>query len=626
MCGFVGVFHPRGIPPANVDLQTMLASIRHRGPDGIGLHVSDDRRFQAGFTRLAIIDIATSNQPLVQGGGARVLLGNGEIYNYLDLRAELEELGHSFVTHGDMEPALNAEAQWGPAFLDRLNGMFALAIYRRASHSLLLARDRLGIKPLYWARTDHGALVFASEIKALFASDLIRPQVDEDVLDDWLLHGYVPGDRTLYTGVRKLEPGRRLDVDADGNVTITRWWRPQAAAIAYADGDDARDRLLTLLEDSVRLQLQSDVPLGVLLSGGLDSGLITALAARNTARPLHTYTVRFTGSHVDESPLAAQVADRYGTVHTCFDLGMDHVSDHLTTLAWHCEEPLSDASLLPNHLINHVLGHDIRVVLNGTGGDELFGGYGRYFPLPREQAWRRIPTPLRRLGLSLIGRVSPLRRWQLERAELWEHDPGAYLAGHSTQFPAPWARHLGRGPGRPAHSAAFAQWSGDHQGGLLAADIQTDLPEDLLLLLDRTTMAASVEGRVPFLDHRLVEAALALPAALRTPGGRQKGLQRRMAETLLPQGVLDAPKRGFASPVPAWMNGSLLPVARRLLTGDRARRRGWFDPAGIAALLAEPLRNAFRLYALTMLELSVRIHVDGRALSAPTLQDVLDDA
>lgn len=625
MCGLVGIFHPHGTQPMAADVNAMLAVIRHRGPDGTGIHVSDDRRFVGGFSRLAIIDLATSNQPLVQQGGQRVLLGNGEIYNFLELRAELETLGHVFSTHGDMEPALNAEAQWGPDFLERLNGMFALAVYRRDSHSLLLARDRLGIKPLYWARTDSGALLFASEIKALFASGLIRPAIDESVLDSWLLHGYVPGERCLYAGVHKLPPGHRLDIDATGTVTVTRWWQPHAAAITYESDDHARDSLLALLEDSVRLQLQSDVPLGVLLSGGLDSGLITALAAKNSSRPLHTYTVRFTGASRDESPLAALVAKRYGTVHTCFDLGLEQVTEHLTALAWHCEEPLSDASLLPNHLINHVLGRDIRVVLNGTGGDELFAGYGRYFSLPQETAWRRLPRSLRRSALPLIGLLAPSRRWQLQRAESWDDDPGVYLAGHSTQFPTPWVRRLGRQPAAAAQSAAFDLWQGDRQGGLLAADIQTYLPEDLLLLLDRTTMAASVEGRVPFLDHRLVEAALALPAALRTPGNRQKGLQRRMAATMLPAEVLNAPKQGFASPVPNWMGGSLLPVARRLLTSRRSRQRGWFRAEGIDALLADPVTNAFRLYALTMLELSVRIHVDAQARSVPSLTDILDD-
>lgn len=625
MCGLVGIFHPQGVELAAADMEAMLAVIRHRGPDGTGLHISDDRRFVGGFSRLAIIDLATSNQPLVQQGGRRVLLGNGEIYNYLELRSELEALGHVFSTHGDMEPALNAEAQWGPTFLDRLNGMFALAVYRRDSHSLLLARDRLGIKPLYWAQAENGALLFASEIKSLFASGLIRPSIDDSVLDSWLLHGYVPGQRTLYSGIHKLPPGHRLDVDAAGTVTITRWWQPKAAAISYENSDQARDSLLALLEDSVRLQLQSDVPLGVLLSGGLDSGLITALAARNSTRPMHTYTVRFTGAASDESPLAAMVAKRYGTVHTCFELGLEQVSEHLTALAWHCEEPLSDASLLPNHLINQVLGRDIRVVLNGTGGDELFAGYGRYFALPQERAWRRLPQSLRRSVLPLIGLITPARRWQLQRAEQWSDDPGAYLAGHTTQFPTPWVRRLGREPALAAQSAAYDHWSGDHQGGLLAADIQTYLAEDLLLLLDRTTMASSVEGRVPFLDHRLVEAAMALPAALRTPGNRQKGLQRRMAETLLPAEILNAPKRGFASPVPIWMNGTLLSVARRLLTGRRARQRGWFQAAGIDALLADPAANAFRLYALMMLELSVRIHVDSQARSIPTLADVLDD-
>ena len=626
MCGLVGLFLPRHAQPVDADLTAMLRVIAHRGPDGTGTHVSADRRFQGGFTRLAIIDLATSDQPLVEDGGSRVFLGNGEIYNYRELRAELRDKGHVFHTQGDMEVGLKAYVQYGRDFVHRLNGMYGLALYERDAHRLLLVRDRLGIKPLYWARLEGGGILFASEIKSLFTSGLVEPRVDESRLSTWLLHGYVPAPDTLYAGVGKLPPGHWLSVAADGAVTVERYWRPRAAADLPRDAAAAKAHLLGLLEDSVRLQLHSDVPLGILLSGGIDSGLVTALAARHSATPLHTYTVRFAGAPVDESPLARAVAGRYGTRHTQFELGMDDVCAHLPALAWHCDEPLFDASLLPNHLINAVLGRDIRVVLNGSGGDELFAGYGRYFPLAAERRWLALPTALRAALRPLIGAAAPLRAWQLERAELLERDPGAYLADHTTQFPAPLRRRLGRGEAvTAAHSAAFAAFAGPRQSGMLAADLETYLPEDLMLLLDRTTMAASVEGRVPFLDHRLVEAALALPPELRTPGGRQKGLEREMAAELLPAEVLNAPKQGFASPVPAWFAGDLGRLSRRVLTGARSRRRGWFDPAGIDALLADPVGHAFRLYALTMLELTVRTHVEGRFTAPPALEELVDD-
>jgi len=626
MCGLAGLYLPRNAQPVRPDLAAMLRSIAHRGPDGTGTHVSADGRFHAGFARLAIIDLETSNQPLVEEGGERVFLGNGEIYNYRELRAELQAQGHAFRTHGDMEVGLKAYGQHGVDFVQRLNGMYALAVYEQAAHRLLLVRDRLGIKPLYWARLADGGVLFASEIKTLFASGLLDPEVDESLLDTWLVHGYVPAPRTLYKGVNKLPPGHWLRAEADGSVVVERYWRPQAAADGPTEPEAAARYLTELLEDSVRLQLHSDVPLGILLSGGLDSGLVTALAARHSATPLHTYTVRFAGAQVDESPLARAVSERYGTRHTEFELGLEDVCAHLPSLAWHCDEPLFDASLLPNHLINALLGKEVRVVLNGSGGDELFAGYGRYFPLASERRWLGLPAPARRLLRPLVGLASPRRAWQLDRAELLDSDPGAYLAGHTTQFPTPMRARLGQGGTViPAHSEAYAAFAGPRQSGMLAADLQTYLPEDLLLLLDRTTMAASVEGRVPFLDHRLVEAALALPPEVRTPGGRQKGLERAMAAPLLPEAVLTAPKQGFASPVPAWFSGPLAKVCRRLLTGKRARDRGWFNPAGINALLSDPTRHAFRLYALTMLELTVRIHVDGRFTAPPSLEELCDD-
>lgn len=625
MCGLAGLFLPRSAPPIRPDLAAMLRAIAHRGPDGAGTHISADGRFHAGFARLAIIDLATSDQPLVEEGGERVFLGNGEIYNYRDLRTELEVQGHAFRTQGDMEVGLKAWRQHGIDFVNRLNGMYALAAYDQAPHRLLLVRDRLGIKPVYWAQLPNGGILFASEIKALFASGLLEARIDESLLDSWLIHGYVPAPHTLYKGINKLPPGHWLRAEADGSVVVERYWRPRAATGVPTDAEGAARHLSDLLEDSVRLQLHSDVPLGILLSGGIDSGLITALAARHSTTPLHTYTVRFAGAAVDETPLARAVSERYGTRHTELELGLDDICTHLPALAWHCDEPLFDASLLPNQLINAVLGKEIRVVLNGSGGDELFAGYGRYFPLKSELRWLNLPAPLRRLVRPLVGLASPERAWQLARAELLNSDPGAYLAGHTTQFPAPWRARLGYGcPILPAHSGAFAAFSGPRQSGMLAADLETYLPEDLLLLLDRTTMAASVEGRVPFLDHRLVEAALALPPEIRTPGGGHKGLERRMAAELLPESVLNAPKQGFASPVPAWFTGPFAKLCRRLLTDRRSRARGWFDPTGVRTLLADPARHAFRLYALTMLELTVRTHMDGCHAAPPSLEELVD--
>ncbi len=614
MCGIAGLFLPRISAIVEADMDAMLTALRHRGPDGNGRFTSPDRRYQAGFTRLAIIDLETGDQPLVEDGGARVLMGNGEIYNYLELRREPAARTYPFRSQGDMEVILPL-ATAGDDFVHRLNGIYALALYERDPHRLLLVRDRLGVKPLYWSRLPGGGILFASEIKALFASGLVARDVDEDAVSSYLAHGYVPAPATLFKGISKLPPGHLLRADAGGTVTIERYWRATPAADFPPDADAAEDHLVALLDDSIRLQLRSDVPLGALLSGGLDSGLIVALAARQLDRPLNTYTVRFEGAPVDEAPLAAAVAERYATNHTVLDVSAGAVAGHLPRLAWFCEEPVNDPALLPNHLIEEVLGNRLKVALNGTGGDELFAGYGRYFRRPVERRYLTLPGWARRgIVEPAVGAASPVTAWQLARAEKFDANRGDYLHDHSTHFPAPLRALIGnrQTPPEPAQARFFAEFAGPPQTAALYADINTYLPEDLLTLLDRTSMAHGVEGRVPFLDHRLVDAALAVGPDVRTPGGRQKALERRMAARFLPDAVLAAPKQGFASPVPAWMDSGLTPLARRLLTRPRTLERGWWTAAGIERLLAEPRRHGFRVYTLLMLELAVRIHVEDQ--------------
>ena len=621
MCGLAGLFLPRSASPAEAHIAAMLAVMRHRGPDGTGIHISHDHRFQAGFTRLAIIDLATGDQPLVRKGGETVLLGNGEVYNYRELRAQLSERGHVFQTQGDMEPALESFHAKGRDFVHDLNGMYAMALYEREPHRLLLLRDRLGVKPLYWTRTAGGGVLFASEIKALFASGLARPLVDETSVAAFLAHGYVPAPATLYKGVFKLPPASLMSVEADGQISVERYWRPTPAADLPQDEPGIRTRLVEILDDAVKLQLRSDVPVGAMLSGGLDSGLLVALAARHLDRPLKTYTVRFLGAKVDETPLAAEVASRYGTDHTVFELATDSAAQLLPRLCWHADEPLADASLLPNHLINEVISRETRVVLNGTGGDELFGGYGRYFRLPVEARYLNLPRPLRQLVEGGVKTFNPFLAWQLARAEKFDGNRGAYLFDHSTLFPPPIMALLGSKLAlpQPAQAGYFSEYTGPADSAALFAELNTYLPEDLLCLLDRTTMAHSVEGRVPLLDHRLVEAALAVPPDIRNPGGRQKALERSIAADFLPASLLNAPKQGFASPVPAWFErGGLAPLAHRLLTRKQSLERGWWSQGGIERLLAQPGRHAFRLYALLALELTIRLHVEGSYAEAPS--------
>ena len=634
MCGLAGLFLPNNTAPFDANLDAMLGVMGHRGPDGEGRFISPDRRYQAGFLRLAIIDLETGDQPLVEATSDRVLMGNGEIYNYRELRTE--ESAYPYKTSGDMEVILPLAARHGDDFVDRLNGMFALALYDHGTHRLTLVRDRLGVKPLYWAVLPGGGVIFASEIKAIFASGLINPTVDDGSVSQYLAHGYVPAPTTLYAGIQKLSPGHMMTVNAEGAIEHKRYWRAAPARDLPETAREIEDHLIGLLEDSVRLQLRSDVPIAALLSGGIDSGLMVAMAAHASSTPINTYTVSFEGAAFDEAPLAESVAKRYGTRHTRLAVSSGSVANYLPRLAWLTDEPLNDAAMLPNFLIEEELGRHMKVVLNGTGGDELFAGYGRYFQLPVEARYLGLPDWLRRGLVDPTARtLSPMRAWQFRRAKKFDHDRGGYIHDHSTHFPPPVRDLLGNRQPAPAPAQAryAAEYSGDFGGPAqtagLYADLCTYLPDDLLTLLDRTSMAASVEGRVPFLDHRLVEAALAVPPEIRTPGGQQKGLERNMAARYLPDAVLCAPKQGFASPVPAWLKAGLEPLARRILTRPVTLQRGWWTKAGIENLFARPDRHGFRIYSLLMLELAVRIHVESPAASSnslPSLEDLADAA
>ena len=624
MCGIAGAFFPKGCEPKIINLDAMSAVMRHRGPDGTAQFINPDKSYQAVFNRLAIIDLETGDQPIVERGGKRVLMGNGEIYNYVELRER--ETRYPYQTKGDMEVILPLASRRGSHFVDDLEGMFALALFDADDHALTLVRDRFGIKPLYWASLPGGGIVFASEIKALFASGLIDAAVDEDAIDAYMLHGYVPAPRTLFTSVNKLPPAHMLTMNSDGDVTVARYWRA-APGRDLPSAADIPDYLDGLLAESVRMQLRSDVPVGALLSGGIDSGLVVAHAANQSSQPINTFTVSFDGAPVDEAPLAQAVADRYSATHRRIQVSDAAVADSLPMLAWHMEEPMFDPSVFPNYLIEQALREHVTVALNGAGGDELFAGYHRYFQTSTERKYLMIPGLLRRHLLEpAVGLTSPETAWKLARADRFSTARGTYLNDHTTQF-SPVMRNLIDNDVSgliSAQQAAYDTATGPAQTRALIADIETYLPEDLMLLLDRTSMASSVEGRVPFLDRRLAEAALAVPPDMRTPGEQQKALLRRIASKHLPDDIINAPKQGFTSPVATWIKGPLGEAAKRLLTDPDTLARGWWSKQGIEILYTDAARHAARIYSLLMLELSVRTFCDGAVSGTPPSHSLMD--
>lgn len=619
MCGIAGIFRPDGQPPITADMDAMGRVIRHRGPDGTGTYKHPSEKYSVVFNRLAIIDLKTGDQPIVEDDGKRVLMGNGEIYNYVELRQQ--EPGYPYKTEGDMEVVLPLAKRHGIDFVDHLEGMYGLALYDAADHQLTLVRDRFGIKPVYWAQpTPGGAVIFASEIKSIFASGMVTPEIDSDKIPAYLAHGYVPAPATIFKGINKLPPAHHALIDRHGSIQISRYWRATGTENNNLTADEAAEQLDALLSDSVAQQLRSDVPVGALLSGGLDSGLIVAHAARQSSHRMKTFTVRFQGAVVDESPLAEQVAKRYDTDHQTLDVAASDVASDLPRLAWHMEEPSNDAATYPNYLIEQALGTHVKVALNGTGGDELFAGYGRYFQTPIEQRYLGLPRMIRSGLIEPLTRlVNPQLAWKLARAEKFTRDGGAYLHQHTTFFSEPMRNRLI--PTRPsvsyAQSIAYDAAGGERQTRALIADIESYLPEDLLHLLDRTSMAVSVEGRVPFLNTALVDAALGLPESVRAPNGQQKWLERKIAARHLPDDLLSAPKQGFASPVPAWMHGGLAASARHLLTRPASLDRGWWTIEGLNELLRDPMRYAYQLYALIMLELTTLIFVENELPTTP---------
>ena len=618
MCGFAGLFLPQEAELVVPKINDMLRAISHRGPDGNSCYVSEDKRVYLGFVRLAIIDLDTGNQPFHDASSASVMVGNGEIYNYHELRSDPRVSDFAFQSKGDMEAAFALALRTGQKFVNDLRGMFALALVENNQQRLTLVRDRLGIKPIYWTRISNGGILFASEIKALFDSGLVTAEIDVYSVNNYLSHGWVPGPATLYKGINALQPGHTLTADSAGNIELQCYWRPKACQNISDDFEEIQASLLSRMREAVHLHMRSDVPIGILLSGGLDSGLLVALAAEQTEEKLNTFTVKFSGAAYDEAPIALDVADRYGTKHEVFEVNFEDVDGLLPYLAWHLDQPLFDAAAVPNMLIHKHLGQSMKVALNGSGGDEIFAGYGRYLPLAIETNYLRFPRVLRKSLETGIHGFSPITAFRLQRADKFLTRPGEYLRDHTGHFHEPMRRLIGNQmsilPSAQQH--AYERSCGPHQTRLLAADLATYLTDDLMTLLDRTSMSMGVEGRVPFLDHPLVEFALAVPPEIRTAGFRQKALQRRIASQFLPETILEGKKQGFVSPVPNWFRSGLEIPAKSMLTSRRTLDRGWWTKNGITKLFSNLDRYGYQIYTLLMLELCVRLHVEKQPISS----------
>ncbi|HET8527689.1 MAG TPA: asparagine synthase (glutamine-hydrolyzing) [Gaiellaceae bacterium] len=584
MCGICGI---AGGEAARLD--GMLRALVHRGPDSGGAHVDGD--VALGARRLSIIDLAGGDQPIENEDGTCVVVQNGEIYNYPELRRELERAGHSFRTDCDTEVHLHLYEEHGPAYAGRLRGMFAVALWDARRRRLVLARDRYGIKPLYYRHAGR-TLEFASELRAL-----PRGEIDLDALEAYLAFNSVPAPFSIFRDVRKLPAGHVLVREEDGTVELTRYARPGPLEVRADDEAELVEELRARLRDSVRAHLLADVPVGVLLSGGVDSAVLAALAAQETPEPVHTFTIGFEERSFDERADARRVAERYGTSHHELLVRPDPRL-LLETLADVFDEPFADSSALPTYLVSQLAAEHVKVALSGEGGDELFGGYYTYAadllaarvgPLAAlaRPLVERLPTSTAKASFDYRAKrfvraahLPPLERhhgWK----EIFSPELRTELRGARSDFDPV-----------DVYRARYAETEGAPElARLQDVDFGVYLVDDLLVKTDRASMASSLEARVPFLDSVVTNFAFSLPTRQKVRGLSKKVLLRKAAEPLLPREVVHGRKRGFSIPAAAWLRGELAPFARETLSPATLRRQGFFEPAAVTRLLDEHVQG-----------------------------------
>ncbi|HEY7739920.1 MAG TPA: asparagine synthase (glutamine-hydrolyzing) [Steroidobacteraceae bacterium] len=628
MCGIVGIAGA-GTAAGLDDVRRMAGAIRHRGPDDEGFLQSEG--VILGMRRLSIIDLAGGHQPIANEDETVWVVCNGEIYNYRELRAGLERQGHRFRTHSDVEVIVHLYEEHGLDFVTRIGGMFAIALWDARLRRLVLVRDRFGQKPLYVAQHG-GGLAFASEVKALLRLPGFRAQLDPGALAEYLAMGYATAPRTAFRGVSKLPPGSRLVHDAAGT-RVERWWNLPERVRDGIDAEAWVEEVRRELRRAVAGHMVADVPIGAFLSGGIDSSAVVALMAEQSSQPVNTYSIGYAGpgaaSYYNELSYAGAVARRYRTNHHEIPVAPD-VIRLLPKLIWHVEEPISDSAMVTTWLVSELAAGSVKVILSGVGGDELFAGYTRYLGEHYGRRYRRIPAWLRRGLLAPLARRLPsgrqnramdLARYARRFIQAGELDwRGQYRHYLEICTPQAVAELTGAAAATTGFDRVLAEENADDALlRVLRVDARTQLPEDLLLLTDKVTMAASIECRVPFLDHGLAELAARIPEAVKMQGGDLKGLLRRALTGILPREILERGKRGFGAPMGAWLKSELRPLRDALLSRESVESRGLLRYDAVRALSAA--HDAHRedysdlLLVLVNLELWCRLFVDGRTES-----------
>jgi asparagine synthase (glutamine-hydrolysing) len=642
MCGINGiVLAGRGRQVERGLVERMRDVISHRGPDDVGLLL--DGEAGLGHRRLSIVDVAAGHQPMQNEDGTLHVVYNGEIYNHADYRPWLEARGHTYRTHCDTETILHLYEEKGRACVEDLRGMFAFAIWDSARRELFVARDRLGVKPLYYVHADDGSLYFASEIKSLLEAGAVRPSLNYSALPDYLANHGTTGDETLFEHVKRLPPGHTL-LWRDGRLDIRKYWD-----VTYARGEDAEGRGKSdddyvaewseLFSTSVRLRLMADVPLGMFLSGGIDSSAIAAVMSRMVREPIKTFSVAFAEREANELSYARIVAEAFKTDHHEVVVSPAEFFEALPDLVWHEDEPLAHPSSVALNFVSRLAARHVKVVLTGEGSDEMMAGYERYYKSvlqlrlgPRYHSL--TPGPLRRAVAARVQSLAPASRLRhkLSRTFLClEPDVESLYFDNFAVFNSSMQRGLLTAEAREragSHLDPYTDMRRYFESAeaeslldrMLYADTKTYLHE-LLMKQDQMSMAASIESRVPFLDHKLVEYTARLPRRMKLRGARQtKYILRRAMKGVLPEPILSRGKMGFPVPVGKWFRGEYRQLLDEYVTGERAAARGVFDPAFVRGLVARHLAgedHAERLWALVNFEMWQRRFFDGEEPQRP---------
>ncbi len=630
IAGFVSRDEHRDAGDARAVLDRMCRVIAHRGPDDQGMLVTD--RIALGMRRLSIIDVAGGQQPISGCAGAITIVFNGEIYNYRDLQRALESRGHQFKTHSDTETIVHAYEEYGAGCLEHLRGMFAFAIWDANARELFIARDRVGKKPLYYTTTPGGTLIFGSELKSLREHPDFRSEISIEALDAYLSFGYVPDPLTIFHDVQKLPPGHWLKWKA-GHAAVEQYWDfpyQHAQEDPVRSEEDCLEELRALLDESVRIRLESEVPLGAFLSGGVDSSAVVGLMARHATQPVKTFSIGFHEDSYNELQYARLAAQKFGTDHHEFIVTPD-ICEIVDELVWHFDEPFADSSAIPTYMVSKLAREHVTVALSGDGGDEVFGGYTRYALDRKRSGFAGLPRVVRQGVMQPLGRNLPHGAWgrnylhnvALDPLDRYIEDISVFTRlNKPSLYTADFRRQVGQSEAvkRFRDYASHAR-ADDPLDPLLYLDSKTYLPGDILTKVDRMSMAVSLEARVPLLDHKLIEfVCTRIPASMKMKGLATKHIFKRAMRDLVPSEILHRPKQGFGIPIDRWINEQLRDRVSGTLSEPLTMQRGYTEPRYVKVLLDEHRKgrrdHATELWTLFMLELWHRKFVDAPAGAA----------